>query len=153
RASLAMSGVEPPFVLRGGPRVPDAVVATTTPSRLWADLRDRWGGGLYFEWIKHDLAERIDLLLMDCDPHGVGQDTVAMLATSAADILVLLSDYSNDQTAAAYHFLADLTGVDRGVDLPRRPSILPVPAGIERTEMELHARGQEGFAFNFAKFL
>ena len=155
RAPIAASGGEPLFVLRGGPRALGIRAnADSAWDRMnWAELRWRWGGDLYFEWMKHDLGDRVDLLFVDCDPGGDGHDAVVMLATSAADTLVMLSDYSNEQTAPAYHFLADITGIDVGLNRPHPASILPVPAGIESAELELLARGQDGFAFNFAKFL
>jgi hypothetical protein len=97
----------------------------------WVELRERWGGDLYFEWIKHDLADRVDLLLVDCDLSGDGRDAVEMLATSAADVLVVLSNYSNDQTAPTFDFLMDLTGADASSGRSNPASILLVPAGIE----------------------
>jgi hypothetical protein len=155
RAPIAVSAGEPLFLLRGGPRAFDrrADAGSAWDRANWAELRARWGGDIYFQWMKHDLANRVDLLLVDCDLSGDGAVAVDMLATSAADTLVMLTNYSNDQTALAYHFLADLTGIDAGLVRPHPASILPVPAGIELAECELLARGREGFAFNFAKFL
>jgi hypothetical protein len=155
RAPVAVADDLPLFVLRGGPRAMNMrTKSETAGDRIpWVELRDRWRVDLFFHWVKHDLADHADLLLVDCDVSGEGFEAAGMLARAAADTLVMLSDYSNDQTAPAYHFLADLTGIDVGPKGQHPPSILPVPAGIEVAELELWERGREGFAFNFAKFL
>ena len=155
RAAIAVPGNEPLFVLRGGPRAPATHDAPGGAEHRmdWAGLRHRWGGDLYLEWLKLDLVDHVDFLLVDCDLTGDGYDAVRMLATSAADTLVMLSNYSDDQTVSAHHFLTDLTNSDASPHRPNPLSILPVPAGIELSEMDLRARGQKKFVSGFAKFL
>src|SRR5215469_554361 len=154
KASIVIPGSAPLYLLRGGPRMLGARGQSDTLGDPldWGELRSRWGGDIYFDWLKYDLSSCVDFLFVDCEPGADAHFALEMLATSA-DTLVMLSDYSNDQTASAYHFLADLTGVDEGVERPHPACIIPVPAGIGVAEMELVSQGRKGFEFNFAKFL
>lgn len=84
----------------------------------------------FFEHLEHDLAEGDDWRLIDCD--AVDHRELVLLLSANADIVLLLSDYSDGAKSHAY----DLAGNLRS-GAEQRPAILAVPSAVRNDEMEI----------------
>lgn len=142
----------PLYVLRGGP----FAFSDDAQSRRavdWQALGLRWGGADYFEFVKSNLAEKVDVLLVDC-PCGTPADpAIAQFVQSAADTMVMLSSYREDECARAFHFLGPLAGTDGYPAPSHRMRLLVAPIADAPGEFALLMRARENFQFNFQKFL
>jgi hypothetical protein len=113
---------KPLHLLRGGPRrfSTEEPKETDDPHIDWHDFWVNCAGAAFFEHIRLDLAQEHDWLLIDCD--AVDQRELALLLSANADIVLLLSDYSEGAKSDAYHLARELRSLGVGA-LPQTPHV------------------------------
>jgi TIR domain len=129
------------LLLRGGPRRFSESSYGQEEILDWNDLWSNWAGAAFFEHVVDDLSRTANLLIVDCDL-ATNRDT-ALLLSERADVMVLLTDYSEGATAEAYHFASELSS-----KFPERekPAILAIPCPVHiNEEIEILEKSRNHF--------
>jgi hypothetical protein len=144
----AAEGDQPVHFLRGGPRrfSEEEPKEADDPRVDWPDFWANCAGAAFFEHIEGDLAKEHDWLLIDCDT--VADRELVLLLSASAEVVLLLSDYSEGAKSEAYHLARDLRSSSE-----MRPAILAFPASVRLyDEMEILEKQRDHFDKYFAPF-
>ncbi len=110
----------------------------------WNDFYETWGGELYFEWLRRQLNQTADVVLIDS---RTGVSEMGGVCTyQLADAVIILCGPNNQNLDGAYAMARNFQRpevVDRRNGRPL--DVLVVPARVEQSEGEALNRFQEAF--------
>jgi hypothetical protein len=117
----------------------------------WKDLYQKWGGEVYFEWLREQFIRIADVVVIDS---RTGFSEMGGVCTyQLADVVVMFCSASEQSLDGIHQLLVDLRRDEIRESRGRKLDVLVIPARVENAESDYLNQFQAKFLRTFSKYM